>query len=149
MITEDMFIKEIRKSEDGVEFIQDDKEHLFRNWKNTLRGKFEVGTNVKGAGEWKQGKKRKYFNIEDIVTEGEEVIEVKSEEVAEKVEEVMPHKTEAPKYKADPDKIESIERQSSLKSAVEWCSVKVQAGVDIKTEEVIKVAQKFLEYIKG
>lgn len=51
-------------------------------------------------------------------------------------------------YKVDPAKITSIERQSALKSAVTWCGIKVQAGKDIRTTEVITVAVLFESYLE-
>jgi len=54
-----------------------------------------------------------------------------------------------PRYKADPAKTQSIERQKALAEAVSWCGYKVQAGVEIKTEDVIKVAEKFLGFISN
>jgi len=51
------------------------------------------------------------------------------------------------KYKADPDKMRSIERQVSLKSAVDWCICKVNLGEKIKTADVLIVAKVFESYL--
>ena len=52
---------------------------------------------------------------------------------------------------ADKDAIArtSIERQSSLKQAVNWCGIKVQAGKDLKTADVITCATLFEGYLKS
>ena len=67
--------------------------------------------------------------------------------VGTKAEDIPAKIVEKAGYKADPEKTHSIERQSVLKSAVEWCGYKVQTGIDIKTEDVIKVAEKFLGFV--
>lgn len=43
----------------------------------------------------------------------------------------------------------SIERQTSLKSAVEWCIAKLQSGQEIKTAELITVAGLFESYLEN
>ncbi len=61
----------------------------------------------------------------------------------------MPEDTpmETGQYKADPAKTQSIERQSALKSAVAWCSIKVQAGQDLRSVDVIICATLFESYL--
>ena len=41
----------------------------------------------------------------------------------------------------------SIERQTSLKSAIEWCIAKVQSGEKLKTFDVLVVAKVFESYL--
>jgi len=43
----------------------------------------------------------------------------------------------------------SIERQTSLKAATDWCVAKVQGGEDIKTEQLITVAGIFESYLEN
>ncbi len=43
----------------------------------------------------------------------------------------------------------SIERQTSLKSATDWCIAKLQGGQDIKTTELITVASLFESYLEN
>ena len=62
----------------------------------------------------------------------------------------LPEETQTEsKYKADPDKITSIEKQSALKSAVTWCGIKVQGGQDLRTVDVITCAVMFEGYLKS
>ncbi len=42
----------------------------------------------------------------------------------------------------------SIERQTSLKSATDWCVAQLQGGKDIKTTELITVAGLFESYLE-
>ena len=55
--------------------------------------------------------------------------------------------TETGKYKADPAKTQSIERQSALKSAVQWLGIKVQGGQDLRSVDVIVCATLFESYL--
>lgn len=43
----------------------------------------------------------------------------------------------------------SIERQTSLKAATDWCIAKLQGGADIKTTELITVAGLFESYLEN
>ncbi len=73
-----------------------------------------------------------------ILPEHQEAIEQSKAQVAPK---------ETGKYKADPAKTQSIERQSALKSAVQWLGIKVQDGQDLRSVDVIVCATLFEAYL--
>jgi len=53
------------------------------------------------------------------------------------------------KYKADPTKTKSIERQQALIQAVSWCIAQLQAGKKLKTLDVLVVAKVFESYLES
>lgn len=55
-----------------------------------------------------------------------------------------PSKSASNGYKADPDKIDSIERQCALKAAVEFCKDRL----DLKTDDVVSASDKFINWIQ-
>ncbi len=130
-----LLVVDIATTDDGIEFIKDDKEHLYRNWKNELRGRLHAGDNVTIAGEWKQGAKRKYFNIDKIL-DG-------SEQPSDKV---LPEHQEIIK-EARASVSEGKNRSFALSYAKDWCIAKLQSGETIKTLDVLVVAKLFESYL--
>ncbi len=110
----DFFVQQKNPTEDGSKiFFQNELEQLALTPGEEPYKSIELSTTVLFHGEWKQGKKRQYFNVVGI-GEGEE-------------QKPKPATKDAPKYKADPDKIDSIESQVAFKGIIELrCAGKIE-----------------------
>ena len=138
METIEFFVQQKRTTDDGKAiFFTDDQDRLARTSNTEPFASIELGETVQFHGEWKQGQKRKYFNVSGVGNESPS----------------GPPKNE-PKYAPAAPKIHLDDRNKSFALAyakdITVASMtgegKITAGL---IRDIIKRAQVFEAYLEG
>ena len=86
--------------------------------------------------------------LKNLEPEGKDKILPEHQEVIDEAKASVKEMTKADWAEKNRIERQSIQRQTALKQAVNWCSIKVQGGGEIKTIEVITVASVFESYLE-